>query len=231
MSTTKMGALVPQILGILRKDLALDWYGRGRVLAVFAFAATSLLLFSFAVGPNTQKLAAHAGGYLWLSLLFASVLALSGSLREETEEEALESLMLLPVDPRALFFGKALANSVMLWGLAAILVPLSFALYHTHVTGSWIHLILALLLGCGGLAAPGTLYATMTARARGRDVLLPLLLFPLVVPVLVAAVNVTQLCFAGDPMQQTNSWLSLLAVFNLVYWGICPLLYGRVIEA
>ena len=223
--------MLGQTWGMLRKDLSLDWYGRGRVLAVFAFAATSLLLFSFAVGPDTQRLAAHAGGYLWLSLLFASVLSLSGSLRAETEEEALESLMLLPVDPRAIFFGKALANTSLLCGLCAILLPLSFAMYHAHVRGSWPTLIAALVLGCGGLAAPGTLYATMTARARGRDVLLPLLLFPLVVPVLVGAVNVTQLCFDGDPMNQASGWLTLLGCFNLVYWGICAVLYGGVIEA
>jgi len=219
-----------QTAAVLRKDVLLDWQSRGRVLAVLTFAITILLLFSFAAGPDTQVLAHHAGGYLWLAVLLASVLALSESFRKEMEDDALTSLQLLPVDARALFLGKAMANGLMLVLLALALLPATFVLFETSVHGSWLYLLGFVVLGCGGLAGPGTLYAAMTAQARGRDVMLPLLLFPLVVPVIVAAVKGSSLAFGGDPMGQAPSWLALLGCFNLVYWGLCPLLFGRVIE-
>ena len=88
-----------------------------------------------------------------------------------------------------------------------------------------------MILGAAGLSAPGTLYAAMTARMSGKQLLLPLMLFPLVVPVVVSAVKATSLAMLGDPMEQMGSWLTLLACFNLVYWSLCGLLFGKVVEA
>ena len=92
-------------------------------------------------------------------------------------------------------------------------------------------MVVTLGLGAAGLAAPGTLYAAMIARLSGRQLLLPLMLFPLVVPVVVAAVKSTSLVMLGDPMSQIGSWLVLLGCFNLVYWSLCGGLFGRVVEA
>jgi heme exporter protein B len=225
-----MPRLFAQTLAVLRKDVLVEWQGRGRVFATVAFAVTVLLLFSFAAGPDGGQLAQHAAGYLWLAILLASVLALSESFRTEIEDNALSTLVLLPVDPRALFLGKALANALLLTVLATVLLPFTFVLFDTSMKGCWAQLIAVLGLGALGLSAPGTLYAAMTAQARGRDVMLPLLLFPLVVPVLVAAVKGTSLVFGGDPMGQLSSWLALLGCFDLVYWSLCPLLFGRVLE-
>lgn len=225
-----MSGLARQTVAVLFKDVLLEWQSRSRVIATLAFAVTVLLLFSFASGPNADRLAQQAGGYLWLAILLASVLALSESFRTELEDDALTGLQLLPVDPRALFFGKALANMLLLFLLGLLLVPLAFVLFSTSVRGSWAQLIGFLLLGSAGLAAPGTIYSAMTAQARGRDVMLPLLLFPLIVPVLVAAVNGTTFALAGDPMDQAPSWLGVLGCFDLVYWSLCPLLFGRVLE-
>lgn len=222
--------VVRQAVAVLAKDMLLEWQSRSRVVATVAFAITVLLLFSFANGPNADKLALQAGGYLWLAILLASVLALSESFRTELEDDALTSLQLLPVDPRALFFGKAVASTVLLCALGLLLLPLTFVLFGTGVRGSWAQLIAFIGLGGAGLAAPGTIYAAMTAQARGRDVMLPLLLFPLVVPVLVAAVMGSNLALNGDPMEQAGSWLGVLVCFDLVYWSICPLLFGRVLE-
>jgi len=185
---------------------------------------------SFASGPNSHKLAEQAGGYLWLAILLASVLALSESFRTELEDDALSALRLLPVDPRALFLGKAVANTLLLFGLGLVLLPLTFLLFSTGVRGSWPLLLGFLALGSAGLAAPGTIYAAMTAQARGRDVMLPLLLFPLVVPVLVSAVMGSTLAMGVDAMQQAPSWLAVLLCFDLVYWSLCPLLFGYVLE-
>ncbi len=225
-----MSRFATQCWAVFTKDLILDLRARGRMAAVFFFGAMTLLLFSFAAQPGAQTLSREAPGYLWLAILLSSVLALGESFRLEVEDEALEGMLLLPVDPRALFYGKALATTAFLLLLAALLLPLSIALYGIEVRGSWPYLLAFLTAGIAGLAAPGTLYASMTARSRGQDVLLPLLLFPLCIPILVAAVKGTGYALGGDPMEQAKSWLTLVGSFDLVYWSVCGLLFGRVIE-
>ncbi len=223
--------LLDQTLAILRKDLLLDLRGQRRALAVGLFGLTTLLLFSFAAGPDSESLSQNAAGYLWLAVLLSSTLALAESFRVELEDDALEGLSLLPVDPRALFYGKALANTLFLVALSALLLPLASVLYGVSLTGSSTMLAAYLVLGVAGLAAPGTLHAAMTSRARGRDVMLPLLLFPIVIPLLMAAVKGTGLLFLGDPMQQSGDWLRLIVAFDIVYWSLCGILFGKVIDS
>ena len=174
-------------------------------MAVFVFGAAALLLFSFAVGPVAEMLRQFSAGFLWLGLLLSSTLTLAESFHAEMENRALEGLLLLPANPRALYYGKAIAN--------------------------WLQLILlGIALGTAGLSAPGTLYAAMTAQVRSKQTLLPLLLFPLIVPALLASVKATSLVILGDPMNQSSAWIILLLAFDAIYWSLCGLLFGRVVE-
>jgi heme exporter protein B len=220
---------VSVFLAALRKDLLLQWRTRAQLVAVFVFGASALLLFSFAVGPNAGVLRQHAAGFLWLGLLLASTLALADSFESEMAQRALEGLLLLPADSRALYYAKAVANVLQLTLLGAALVPVMVVLYDagTARVGALVGVI---ALGAAGLSAPGTLYAAMTAQARARNTLLPLLLFPLVVPALLAAVKATSLLILGDPMGQLRAWTLLLVAFDAVYWSLCGLLFERVVE-
>jgi heme exporter protein B len=220
---------VNAVVVALRKDLLLQWRGRVQVVAVFAFGAAALLLFSFAVGPDSLALRQHSAGFLWLALLLASTLSLAESFESELEERALEGLLLLPASARALYYGKAIANWAVLSLLGTALVPVMIVLYDAG-TLRVAPLLGVILLGAAGLSAPGTLYAAMTAQARARQALLPLLLFPLVVPVLLAAVKATSLLILGDPMGQLRPWATLLAAFSVVHLSLCGLLFGRVVE-
>ena len=217
------------ILSAIHKDVLLQWRTRARFLAVLAFGATTLLLFSFAVGPDTAALRRHAPGFLWLALLLSSTLALAESFHSELEQRALEGLLLLPASPRALFYGKALVNAAQLSAVGVVLVPLTVVLYDTALPRP-AGLLGIVVLGAAGLSAPGTLYAAMSSQARARQTLLPLLLFPLVVPVLLSAVKATALVTTGDPMGQLPSWLTLLVCFDAIYWSLCGLLFERVVE-
>ena len=208
-----------QLLVALRKDLLLHWRGRAQAVAIFAFGASALLLFSFAIGPDSLALREHAAGFLWLGLLLASTLSLAESFERETEEQALEGLLLLPAGPRALYYGKALANWTQLALLGSALVPVMVILYDAG-TLRLFSLFGVILLGSAGLSAPGTLYAAMTAQVRGRQTLLPLLLFPLVVPVLLAAVKATSLLILGDPMGQVRPWVLLLTAFAVIHLSL-----------
>ena len=213
----------------LQKELLLLWHTRAQAVAVFVFGATALLLFSFAVGPNAAALRQHAAGFLWLGLLLSSTLTLSESFHAEMENRALEGLLLLPVSPRALYYGKALANTMQLVLLGIALVPVMVVLYDAGTTRIPMVLVI-ILLGCAGISAPGTLYSAMTSQARAKETLLPLLLFPLIVPVLLASVKATSLSILGDPMEQSRSWVALLIAFNGIYWSLCGLLFERVVE-
>ncbi len=226
----KIRSLIPATTSIILKDLLLEWRGRARINATLFFAMMTLLLFSFAVGPQPLVLAKNAPGYIWLALLLASVLSLGESFRVEGENSAMEGLRLLPVDPKAVFLGKAFANTFFLFGLSIFLVPVAVALYGAEIKESLTSLVWVLFLGCAAISAPGTLYAAIASQARARDVLLPLLLFPVLVPALVGSVKATSLVFQGDPMGEIGTWTSLLIAFNVIYWLISLVLFGRVIE-
>src|SRR3982750_329803 len=213
----------------LRKELLLQWRSRAQFMAVFVFGAAALLLFSFAVGPVAEMLRQFSAGFLWLGCLLSSTLTLAESFHSEMENRALEGLLLLPSNPRALYYGKAIANWLQLVLLGVALVPVMVVFYDAGTT-RLLELLIIIMLGAAGLSAPGTLYAAMTAQVRSRQTLLPLLLFPLIVPVLLASVKATSLMILGDPMEQARPWIVLLIAFDLIYWSLCGLLYGRVIE-
>ncbi len=215
---------------VLRKDLLLEWRTRARLNALIFFALSTLLLFSFALGPDVVLMRKHAAGYLWLAMMFASVLSLGESFRVEGENFAMDGLKLAPTDPRAIFLGKALGNTALLFGLSLILLPVTIALYDLTVVGGFLPLIGILLLGCMAISAPGTVYAAIASNARARDVLLPLLLFPALIPSLLGSVKATGLILEGDPMGQLDSWVRLLVAFNVIYWTLGFVLFPKVIE-
>ena len=217
------------LIAALRKELLLQWRTRGQFMAVFVFGAAALLLFSFAIGPDTSALRTFSAGFLWLGLLLSSTLTLAESFHAEMENRALEGLLLLPSDPRALYYAKAIANWLQLTILGIALVPVMVVLYDAGTT-RLLTLLLIIALGAAGLSAPGTLYAAMTAQLKAKQTLLPLLLFPLIVPALLASVKATSYVILGDPMGQARPWIVLLVAFDAIYWSLCGLLYGRVVE-
>ncbi|MBX5483234.1 MAG: heme exporter protein CcmB [Myxococcaceae bacterium] len=215
---------------LLRKDLLLEWRTRARVNALVFFALATLLLFAFALDANRNIMQAAAGGLLWLGLLFSSVLALGESFRVENENAALDGIRLVPASGRAIFIAKALGNTLLIYALGWLLLPVMVALYDIHLTLGPGPYAIALLLGCLSITAPGVVFSAIANNARARDVLLPLLLFPLLVPALLASVKATTLVFGGDPMDQLRSWLWLVAGFDVIYWALGFLLFPRVIE-
>lgn len=219
-----------QCLALARKELLLQWRTRARFGSVLVFGVAALLIFSFAVGPDSTALQAHAAGYLWLALLLMSTLSLQEAARLDVQNGALEALVLLPVDGRALYYAKALVNTVALAGLGTLMIPVVIALYDAPVKEGALLLIATVWLGSAALVAPGTLYACLTSRSRAGDVLLPLLLFPLVVPALLGAVKATEVVMLGDPMGRLSSWLGLIIAFDAIYWSVCGLLYPLLLE-
>ncbi len=224
--------LARQSLAILGKDLALEWRNRARVVAVVLFGVLVLLLFSLAFGDKgTQVLQVTAGGCLVIALFLSSTLSLQESFRTEDHDDALEGLLLLPTEPASIFYGKALANTFFLVALAPVLIPVTTLIYQVSLGPTQVLQIAGLwLAAAAGLAAPGTLYAGLTTRLKSQDVLMPLLLFPLEVPVLLATVKAFGLVFDGDPMGQLSSWTQLIVAFDVIYWCLCGVLFRFVVE-
>ncbi len=217
-------------LALLHKDLLVGWRGRVRLVGLATYALTLLLLFSFAVGPDTMALRDHASAYLWLAIMSSSTLLLAQSFQQEVEAGAIEGLILLPVPAPALYYAKALANLLLLLFLGVVMLPVSVVLFDLTPAGSLPMLLLVFFLGAAGIVAPGTLYAAMTARLSSQQVVLPLLLFPLVVPPILAAVKATDLVLEGDAMNQLPAWLGLLVAFDAIYWSLSGVLFGKVLD-
>ena len=225
------GGLLRGIGAVLAKDLLLEWRSRARLIATVLFGLVALALFSFAAGADAEILQRGAAGFLVLALLLSSTLALGESFRVEQEDDAIEGLLLLPIDPHALFYGKALGNTLFLALLGPVLAAAAVVFYAVDAgPGALVKLVALWVLAAAGLSAPGTLYAAMTSRAKSQDVLLPLVHYPLVIPVLLGAVKSIDLILNGDPMGQLASWTTLLAAFALVYWSLGGVLFPLAVE-
>lgn len=228
---THPGASFAQsVWALLRKDLLLEWRSKTRLNATLAFAGLSLLLFSFAAGPRQALLAQQAPGYLWLGVFLASVLAVGESMRIEAAADALMGALLLGTPANAIYLAKVLVNTAFLLGLAVMLWPMAVVLYGMGLGDKAAWLFAIMPLGALAIAVPGTLFATMAAQVRAQDVLLPLLMFPVLVPGLLASVKATSLVVAGDPMNQLGSWIVVLMLFDAVYLAVCFLLFPRVVD-
>lgn len=212
------------------KDLTTERRSKANFNAVLFLAALMLLMFGFALGPDTATLRASAAGILWLTVLFSGNLAFHRSYQVELEGGALETLLLYPGARSSIFLGKLVANLVFVLLVLVVLVPLAIVLYSIPMTGTLGLIVLVLFLGTFGFVTLGTFYASMASRSRAREVLLPLLLFPMLVPVLVAAVEATAALLAGDPMGDAGRWIRLLLAFDVIFLGASILAFGAVIE-
>jgi heme exporter protein B len=197
---------------------------------VLFLALLMMLLFGFALGPNAQGLRDAAGGVMWLAILFSGVLAFNRSYQIELEDGALETLLLYPGARWPIFVGKLIANLAFVLGVEVIVVPLAGILFHVPLTSALLPLSVVLLLGTIGFVTLGTFYAAVASRTQAREILLPLLLLPMVVPVLIAAGKATTALTTGDVMGDAAAWMRLLVTFDSIYLTASIAVFDNVIE-
>jgi heme exporter protein B len=212
------------------KDLTTERRSKAGLNAVVVLGVLVLLLFGFALGPNTAALRDAAAGALWLGILFSGVLAFNRSYQLELDGGALDSLLLYPGSRRAIFAGKVLANLVFVLLVEVIVIPVALVLFQVTVPDGWFLQILVTLLGTIGFVLLGTFYAAMSSRSRSREVMLPVLLFPMMIPVLLAAVQASSTLLAGDPMREAGVWVRVLIVFDVVFLAATFMLFEHVID-
>jgi heme exporter protein B len=217
-------------LAIARKDATAELRGRHATVSTLFFAAVVLLLFGFALGPDSRRLADAAPGLLWLAVVFAGLLAVGRLHLLETDDNALEQLALYPVSRRAIYAGKALGGFVTMLVLGLVVVAAVGILFAVDVAAALPTLLLTVILGAIGIAAVGTFYAGVTVRLRAREVMLPLLMLPVLAPLLLGAVKATAAALTGDPFGELGAWLQLLVAFDVVMVVAGAATYGYLLE-
>jgi heme exporter protein B len=220
-----------RVRAIAWTDLTTELRAKAGFICVASLGVTILILLGLALGPDAQALRDAAVGAVWLALLFSGVLAFNRSFQVELESGALEPLLQYPGPRWTIFAGKLLGNLIFLTLMVAIVVAVGIVLFSVRIPARWPTLLGVLALGVLGLTVLGTFYASMASRSRAREVLLPLLLFPMLVPVLVAATTASKALLGADLMHDAGAWIRLLAAYDVIFLIATFLAFEHVIEA
>lgn len=219
-----------RIGAIVWKDFTAERRTKANFNAVVFMAILTLLLFGFALGPDTQALKDVAGGVVWLTILFSGVLSFNRSYEQELEGGTLDALLLYPGQRRSIFLGKLIANLAFVMLVEVVLIPLATVLYDLQLLNVILPVAGIIFLGTIGFVTLGTFYAAMACRVRAREVLLPLLLFPMLIPLLVGAVEATTAMLSGDVMGDSRTWVRLLVIFDVIFALVSFWAFDYVIE-
>jgi heme exporter protein CcmB len=214
---------------IARKDLRVEWRSRELIYTTIFFAMTCVLVFSFAFVRDGTPIPHAPAGILWVTMVFSGTLALGRTFERERQGETLRALLLSPVERPAVYLGKLCGVLVLLAAVEIALVPILGLMFRAPIMRAPGLLAALLASGMIGFAAVGTLFAAMLVRAQSRDVLLPIVLYPLIVPVLIAGVQGTAAIFADEPnLDMAQFWLSILVSFDAVFVTLALWTFGAV---
>jgi heme exporter protein B len=225
-----MNRFAGQLRTLVWKELLVEARGRETVLAGGVFALLVLVVFNFAFDLRVENVAAVAPGVLWVTVTFAGVLSLGRSFARERDRRTLDGLLLAPVDRSALYLAKVISSVASMLLVEAIALPAFIGLFNLVVDLPL--LVITLVLGTIGLAGVGTLFAAIAAHTRAREVLLPLLLFPIQVPVILATVKSSGAAIRvpGLDPPELGQWLGLLIAFDALFMGLSVILFDFAIE-
>lgn len=216
------------VRAIVWKDLAAEMRSRELLSAMGAFALLVILIFNFSLELDARTRVTVTSGVLWVTFVFAGTLGLNRSMAVEKENGCLDGLLLTPVDRTVIFFGKAIGNLIIMFVVELIILPVYSILYNTNLLNPG--LILVIVLGSIGYAAVGTLLASMAVHTRTRDILLPILLFPLVFPILLPAVRASSFFLQAYEMEFIWPQLNMLISVDVIYIALAYALFDYVVE-
>ena len=213
---------------VLWKDLAAELRSKELISSMLVFALLVILIFNFALDLDRTARENVAAGILWVTTAFTGTLGLNRSLAQEKDRGSLDGLLLAPVDRSALYFGKMLGNLLFIGIIQVIMLPVFSVLFNVPMLQPM--LLLIVVLGTIGYSAVGTLLASLAVHSRSRDVMLPILLFPVAVPVLVAAVRATGNVLIAAGWEEISPWFNLLLVYDVIFVAVAFMLFEYVVE-
>ncbi len=221
--------LLSATLAIAWKDVRLEIRSRDTIVSALIFGLIVVVVFNFGLNRTPGSLAPVAPGLLWVAYGFVGVLAMNRAFAREQEQGALDGLLAAPVSRDAVFLGKMLGTLAFMLVIEAVLLPVFAVMLGLPTLSPTLGLII--LLATVGFATVGTFFAAIAAQTRSREILLPVLFFPVIVPVIIGAVEATALVLQGGPMSPVwTRWLPLLVVFDALFLVICPWIFGYVFE-
>ena len=226
-----MNALTPfmrALQAVVWKDLRAEWRSRELLSAMLVFALLVLFIFNFALELEPGTRSNITSGVLWVTLIFSGQLGLNRSMATEKDRGCLDGLLLAPVDRAAIYLGKALANWIFMLVVAIIVIPVYSLLFNVNLFDPGLFLII--LLGSEGYIAVGTLLASMAIQARTRDILLPILLFPVAIPVVIAAVKASGGYLTGLAWAEIQPWFTLLVSYDVIFTAVAFMVFDSVVE-
>jgi heme exporter protein B len=227
-SNGPLGDFARAVGAIAWKDLAAEFRSRELFSSMLVFSLLVILIFNFALELDISTRRSVTAGVLWVTFAFAGTLGLNRSMSVEKDQGSLDGLLLAPVDRSAIYFGKVVSNLTFMLIVEAIVLPVYSFLYNVNLLRPG--LLLILLLGSVGYIVVGTLLAAMAVQSRTRDVLLPILLFPVVIPVLIAAVKASGGYLTGDDAASIQAWVNLLIVYDAIFVAVAFMVFDYVVE-
>ena len=213
----------------LMKDLRMEWRSKDAINSMLFFSLLVVVIFSFAFNPTAEESRLIAGGLIWVAFLFAAVVALNQTWARELRNQVLDAYRVSPAPPHALFIAKALGNLLFVMVLEVLMAPLFVVFYQLRSIGPVWQLVVVALLGTWALVVNGTFFAAMSIRTRNREIMLPLILFPISIPALLAMVDATTTILTGDGTP--DFWLKMLLVYDVIFTSVCLLLFESVLNA
>ena len=225
-----MNGYFGQVRCIVWKDLLMEFKTRELFSSMFVFAVLVLLIFVFTVDLSLVQANDVAPGVLWVAVLFSGTLGLNRSFTLEKENSGLQGLMLAPVDRSAIYFGKMLSNLVFLLTMEAFLLPVFMVFFNVDLGSHLGGLAFVLLIGTLGFSALGTLLASLASNLKTREIMLPLLLYPLMVPVAIGSVRMTRQVLAGQPLGDMMNWILLVLCFDVIYLAVSIMTIDHILE-
>lgn len=218
------------ITTIFKKDLVSELRAKESVVTMVTFSVLILVLFSMAFEPSRQTVEEILPGLIWMSLIFSGILGLNRTYARERLNDCLIGILSSPIAPYQIYIGKAASNLVQLLFVEIITLPLYFIFYDLNINGSLGMLFVIMLLGSVGFILVGTFLAALTSNLRSNEALLPVILFPLLMPVLLASIEATSAVFAGLMLNQYLPWIKLILVYDVVFLVVPLLLFDYLME-
>jgi heme exporter protein B len=216
-------------LATLVKDIRLEWRTKDALNSMLFFSLLVVVIFSFSFDPYAEQSREIAGGLVWVAFLFASVVALNQTWARELRNQVLDGYRISPAPPNALFLAKAVGNFIFVILLEALMTPLFIVFYNLRALGPAWQLIPVGVLGTWALVVNGTFFAALSVRTRSREIMLPLLLFPISIPAIQGMVEATRILLAGDG--SARFWIVLLLTYDVVFTTACLGLFGTILHA
>lgn len=219
-----------KIWAIVWKDIITELRTKELFASMFTFSLLMIVIFNFAFDFSVELIPVAAPAILWVSFTFAGVLGLSRSFALEKEGNSILGLLLTPLDRSLIFLGKTIGNMIFVFIVEAIILPIFVLFFNYNLFDNAIPLLLVILLGTIGFVSVGTLFSAMALNTKLREVLLPILLFPIIIPVIFSSVKLSSAILNGNPLSEVGFPLKILISFDIIFLVVCAIVFEYVVE-